>query len=316
MINKLLAIVIPAYKQTFLRRTLASIANQTVKDFTVYIGDDNSPHDLYAIVKEFKGQMPLVYKKFSDNVGGKDLVQQWNRCIDLIGNEEWIWLFSDDDVMQPGCVEAFYRSVTEHPQCDLFHFNVDMIDGNDALIDFTNPYPQYLAVSDFHAGRIKSTIRSYVIEYIFKKEKFLACGGFEHFDLAWSTDDATWLKIGREQGITTIKEAKVQWRSSAENITPNVNDAAIAQRKINSLLNYTRWQTAFFMQYHIADKTSSLEKVIWFVRNLKNFKHSFSKSLRMKMVSEYLDIIKARHLYVVAYLYFLLTDYKKGDFIP
>ena len=43
---KKLAIIIPAYKQRFLRETLDSIAKQNNHDFTVYIGDDASPYQL------------------------------------------------------------------------------------------------------------------------------------------------------------------------------------------------------------------------------------------------------------------------------
>ena len=39
-----LAIVIPAYKSTFLPAALDSIAAQTCQDFTLYIGDDCSPN--------------------------------------------------------------------------------------------------------------------------------------------------------------------------------------------------------------------------------------------------------------------------------
>lgn len=316
MLPQSLAIIIPAYKQTFLERALDSLAQQSEKNFTVYIGDDSSPHDLYSIVEKFEASLKIVYQRFDDNLGGKDLVQQWNRCVDLTKGESWVWLFSDDDEMDANCVEVFYAALEQQPQCDLFHFDVDIIDEHDKVIGSTNKYPQCMQVSDFHAGRIKSTIRSYVVEYIFRKETFLACGRFENFDLAWSSDDATWMKIARRNGIYTLSNAKIKWRRSSENITPNVNDPAIAQRKIGSLLSYTRWQMRFFEQYNIPDQTSSFNKLIWFLRNVKNFKYIFSRRRRMDMVADYLTVIKARHLLIFAYLYFLLTDYKKARFVP
>ena len=104
-----LAIVIPAYKATFLAAALDSIAAQTCKDFTLYIGDDHSPNNLEEIVGRYREKINLVYKRFDNNLGGKDLVAQWERCIDMTQDEEWLWLFSDDDVMEPSCVENFYR---------------------------------------------------------------------------------------------------------------------------------------------------------------------------------------------------------------
>src|ERR1035437_3960780 len=105
-----LAIVIPAYKRMFFNEALSSIAKQTNKNFTLYIGDDCSPCNLYNIVEKYEKSIPIVYRHFDENIGRKDLVVQWERCIDLVGDEEWIWLFSDDDIMDPTCVENFYNT--------------------------------------------------------------------------------------------------------------------------------------------------------------------------------------------------------------
>ena len=93
--NKL-AIVIPAFKIRFLSQTLDSIARQSCKDFTLYIGDDNSPDDIYSVVREYEDVIDIVYKKFPENLGSKDLLSHWERCIDM-ALEPYIFFFSDDD---------------------------------------------------------------------------------------------------------------------------------------------------------------------------------------------------------------------------
>ncbi|MCS3153719.1 glycosyltransferase [Phocaeicola dorei] len=94
-----MAIVIPAYKGRFLKETLDSIAVQAHKDeFVLYIGDDASPERLDKIVESYQNKVNLVYHRFSENMGGKDLVAHWERCIQLSA-EPFIWLFSDDDLM-------------------------------------------------------------------------------------------------------------------------------------------------------------------------------------------------------------------------
>lgn len=102
---KKLAIVIPAYKGRFLKETLDSIAVQAHKDeFVLYIGDDASPERLDKIVESYQNKVNLVYHRFSENMGGKDLVAHWERCIQLSA-EPFIWLFSDDDLMPADGVE-------------------------------------------------------------------------------------------------------------------------------------------------------------------------------------------------------------------
>ena len=78
-----MAIIIPAYKASFLRQTLESVAAQTCRDFRVYIGDDKSPEDLQTIVRAYADKMPIVYRRFDENLGGTDLVAHWERCIRL-----------------------------------------------------------------------------------------------------------------------------------------------------------------------------------------------------------------------------------------
>ena len=103
-----LAIIIPVYKPDFLEEALECLAAQTCKDFTVYVGDDCSPHPLSEIVMPFKEKMNLHYTRFDSNLGAKDLIGQWERCVALAQDEEWLWLFSDDDQMDNNCVESFY----------------------------------------------------------------------------------------------------------------------------------------------------------------------------------------------------------------
>jgi glycosyltransferase involved in cell wall biosynthesis len=69
---KQLAIIIPAYKATFLPAALDSIAAQTCQDFTLYIGDDCSPEPIGSIVEQYKDRIELVYQRFDTNLGGKD----------------------------------------------------------------------------------------------------------------------------------------------------------------------------------------------------------------------------------------------------
>ena len=96
----LLAIVIPAYKSKFLELALNSICKQTDKRFHLYIGDDNSPEHLYDIILKYEDKITLTYKRFDENLGRNDLIAHWERCIDLVQDEEYIWFFSDDDMME------------------------------------------------------------------------------------------------------------------------------------------------------------------------------------------------------------------------
>ena len=91
MENKI-AVIIPAYKDTYLLNTLISINNQTDKKFNLYICNDSSPYNIEKVLADFKkiNKIHFEYIKFENNLGGSDLIQHWNRCINQIKNEEWI----------------------------------------------------------------------------------------------------------------------------------------------------------------------------------------------------------------------------------
>lgn len=233
-----LAIVIPAWKPDFFAEALDSIARQTDQDFHVYIGDDHGSPLLREIAARTLAGIPHTFHRFEQNMGGSDLVGHWQRCMELVGQEEWIWLFSDDDVMHPGCVEAFHRARRE-VDADLFRFEIEVIDSSSTLTHVP-PVVDCKDVSEFARGRMIHGYTSFVIEWIFRRSRFQEVGGFQRFDLAWCSDDATWIKIGSRRPPVLVRGAPVRWRKSAQNISPDERPETV-WRKTNSRIEFMRW---------------------------------------------------------------------------
>ncbi|KAF2509240.1 glycosyltransferase family 2 protein [Flavobacterium zhairuonense] len=272
MMENNLAIIIPAYKADFLDDALQSIANQTCKRFTLYIGDDCSPNNLYAIVCKYEGLIDIVYKKFAKNIGGYDLVGQWERCIDMVQEEEWLWLFSDDDIMTNNCVEEFYKYLDSDKEAQLLHFNVDIINEKGKCEKQGNLFPSRLSSLDFFRRRMEGEIFSFAVEYVFTRKLYFQNGKFQKFDLAWCSDDATWVKFARDFDILTINSsAKVYWRYSGQNISSLNVDESILLRKLNSKLEYLKWAINFFKDNRIALTYNRVSKIKWVLLDLKEF---------------------------------------------
>lgn len=240
-----LAIIIPAYKSTFLAAALDSIAAQTCKDFTVYIGDDHSPNHLEEIVEMYKDKMQLVYKKFDTNVGGKDLVAQWKRCVEMAHYEKWLWLFSDDDVMEPRCVEEFYQRVKEHPNAGLVHFNLLKLENSTGNLYDLPKFPEYCPAKMYLDEKVRGHFISMVVEFVTRRDVYEKTGGFQNFDMAWGSDFCSWVKFSHAAGgIWTCPTAKVHWRESNENISPDTSNKTV-YRKMNSVIKDVKWLTDF-----------------------------------------------------------------------
>ena len=95
--------VLPAYKILYFKEAIDSILAQTYTDFELIIVNDASPEDLEAIVKDYNDSRIRYYVN-TQNLGGKDLVAQWNHCLEY-AKSDYVILASDDDVYMPNYLE-------------------------------------------------------------------------------------------------------------------------------------------------------------------------------------------------------------------
>ncbi len=282
------AVVIPAYKSVYLADALSSLAEQTNMNFTVYVGDDASPHDLNSIVSAFSDRLNIVYKRFETNLGGLDLVAQWERCVDMVREEEWIWFFSDDDRLDSHCMERLQNYLSQAPDIDLVHFNVRVIDGNGHLEHSGGTdFPLHYKSEDFARDRLKNKQQSFMVEFVFRRSYFEAVGRFQKFDLAWGSDVATCMKLAHPRGIVTLTGANVFWRRSEYNISPNESKEMV-RRKMSALVDWFVWLRSFQSERKIKVQVSpfliymrrwigfrgrnGLLKTIFEIRRLVSFK--------------------------------------------
>lgn len=222
----MLAIVIPYYKLTFFEATLQSLQNQTNKQFKVYIGDDASPENPSLLLEKYKKNSNLVYKRFENNLGSISLVNQWQRCLDMVQNEEWVMILCDDDVLSENCVAEFYTSLYEINQhnINVIRYATVVINEKHDRISKIHEHPKFEKSSDFLMRKIKGGTRSSLSEFIFRKKVLLDIK-FKELPLAWYSDYLAVLECTYFQYMYTINNALVFFRLSELNITGRTDDA-------------------------------------------------------------------------------------------
>lgn len=236
--NKL-AIVIPAFKIRFLSQTLDSIARQSCKDFTLYIGDDNSPDDIYSVVREYEDVIDIVYKKFPENLGSKDLLSHWERCIDM-AVEPYIFFFSDDDIMPFDIVSRFYDTLSKYPQKEFFRIQLAVVSERNELISTNSCLKDTVTAEEMLCDKLFGKMNSAACEFIFSANLYHKIKGFVHFPLAWCSDDATFFKMAQEaDGAIAIHGYPVLWRN-AEGVNIS-NDKSYNKEKVTATLMFIRW---------------------------------------------------------------------------
>ncbi|WP_051697909.1 glycosyltransferase family 2 protein [Prevotella sp. 10(H)] len=245
-----IAIIIPAYKSEFLSFTLDSLSNQTDKNFRVYIGDDNSPANLYEIVSRYEDNLKIFYKRYKKNMGGKDLVAHWNRCLEMIQDEAWFIMFSDDDLMDPDCIKLLREEIQKSDN-DVFHFNLKIIDTEGNITNTPPQYPGNLSSIDFFKQLYSYKIDARMPEFVFRLSHFRKTGGFIPFNLAMCSDNATVMNCAYEKGIRTIENAYVQWRYSGKNVSSSTDSVPVNEKMFKALIDFFNWTIRFCKRYNI-----------------------------------------------------------------
>ena len=234
-----LTIVIPYYKLRYLDAALTSLAAQSQKGFKLFIGDDASPEDPGELIRKYEDVLDIRYHRFDENLGRKSLVKQWDRCVRET-DSEWVWLFSDDDVAEPECIESFLSTLEKtEGRYNVYRFNTDIIDGNDAIMHQIPNHPQFESVTEFALAKVAFERFSFGVEHIFRRSAFDAANGFVEFPLAWCSDDASWIVFGQSSGFCTMEAGKVLFRVSGINLSSPIPE--LVGQKLEAFRLYLLW---------------------------------------------------------------------------
>lgn len=110
--SPLITIAIPTFNRaSLLHRLLGQLGSQINSDVRVelIISDNASTDTTSSVVKEFQDQgMPVRYLRNSTNIGADRNILQ---CFDAALGE-YVWIFSDDDLMAPGTVHRLLDTLS------------------------------------------------------------------------------------------------------------------------------------------------------------------------------------------------------------
>ena len=205
----LFSFILPAYKAPFLQEAIESILNQTYQNLELVIVDDASPEDLKSIVNTFSDTRIRYYRN-EKNIGGTDLVKQWNHCLSF-ATGDYVILAADDDVYDKKFLSEAVGLFKKYPEVSLLRAWTQSIDeyGNISGIDIK--CAEYMNVWEFIL--VSNHISAGIGNYVFKKDQLLKeC--FINFPAAWWSDWATAINCA-ENGILFTDKILYSFRKSA-----------------------------------------------------------------------------------------------------
>jgi glycosyltransferase involved in cell wall biosynthesis len=247
------SIGIPAFKSAFLKECINSILMQTFKEFELIIINDASPDPIDEIISIFEDSR-IQYYKNEQNVGAKDVVNNWNKCLDLAKGDYFI-LMGDDDKLEPNYLEEFDLLIKKYPHLDIFHCRSKIINGQSEIIALTPSWPEYENIYDNIWHRIKGFRLQYISDFVYKTQALKDKKGFYYLPLAWGSDDITaYSQIGNK-GIAHTNNCLLNYRNSPITISNSGN----IDLKLLAIEGERKW----FDEFLSSSKPMGIDKVVF-----------------------------------------------------
>lgn len=232
-------VAIPAYKGKFLRESIASVLNQSYKDFELIVVDDASPDNLYETVRQFNDDR-LHFHRNDRNMGAVNVVDNWNKCLSL-AHGDYICLLGDDDIMGENYLKAVDELARKYPAANAFHGRTMEIDENGECTLLHQAWPEWQSVYDLIWHRIARLRVTFVSDFTFKVSALKSVGGYYKLPLAWGSDDITSYLMAEKGGIASTNNVIFYYRRHSTSIT----SSGSAKPKLEAIEQEGQWLTGF-----------------------------------------------------------------------
>ena len=238
--SPLFSFIMPAYKRRFIADAIGSILSQTYSDFELVVVNDASPDDLREAVSHFRDQR-LRYEENAENIGGRDLVANWNHCLQY-ARGEYVVLATDDDVAEPAYLADAVRLLKKYPTADLLRQGVRKIGPGGEQLEYELFPKEHLSASEFAYFWGCCGLISCISNFVFRREPLLRMGGFVSFPHAHFSDVATALAMSRN-GVACVQAYNTCFRMSDINLS-NRGDWRLALEQIKASGMFMKWLEA------------------------------------------------------------------------
>lgn len=277
------SIVIPAYKDKYLREAIESVLTQSYKDFELIILDDASPYPISDIVELYVNDSRVRFFRNSNNVGAIHVVDNWNKCLSLASGE-YVICMGDDDCLSADCLELYSNYIEKYPECNLFHGGTEMIDEQSDFINIQEGRPLRESVYSMAWHRLMRKREQYIGDFLFKTSKLKEVGGFYHLPLAWASDDISAYRAAFDMGVVNLPEIVFKYRINSINITSTGN----VKIKLDAIDLEKLWYEDVLLNGPEQNPQDAKYKLL--------IKKNLSSAFRRKYISTYADGIRSNFI--------------------
>lgn len=257
--------ILPAWKGRYLREAIQSILNQSCFDFELIVVDDCSPEALEKIVGAFRDSR-IEYHRNEHNIGGRDLVAQWNHCLQY-AHGDYVILATDDDLYEPKFLEEMLQLIDTYPAVELLRARILQVNADNHIMGIDRCYKEHLTKDEFVYHMLHG-MKGGIPQYVFRRQALIDKGGFVRFPKAWASDDATAIMMA-EHGVATTQEHLVRFRWSDINIS---SDKRSIVEKVQARLLFYHW-----LRQHLIPINPVDEEAAFLHKNIDEYLSVYNK---------------------------------------
>lgn len=282
-----ISFVMPAWKSRFIRQAILSILRQTCPEWELIVVDDCSPEPLEEIVNTFKDSR-IRYIRNDENLGGKDLVRQWNHCI-TFAKGDFIVLASDDDIYKETFCGECVRLIDKYPSVNLVRSSVETID-EDGKHLYSDYIPsEFISKQEYLYLWLTGQLSTCIGNFAFRRTALMEAGGFISFPCAFGTDVATPIALSNN-GVANLPQMLFCFRVSSQHLSA---DKSRYVEKLEAISQLSEWLQAIDNEGRTTTEFKEYESVM------------NADYLHRKVVYEYYNLVikflPLRKLYYLRY---------------
>lgn len=266
-------IAIPAYKSTFLKSCIDSILAQTYTDFEIVILNDCSPEPVEEIVQSYSDARIRYYKN-PTNVGAKNVVNNWNKCLEL-AHGTYFMCMGDDDMLAPNCLEEYVNLINKYPNLNIYHARTMIIDEESKPVSLQEDAAGYESLYSLVWHNIVKDRLRYVGDFLYKTSILKERGGYVFRPYAWGSDYVTTYIAAEGTGIANSHVPTFLYRVNTRSITTNLH----SKEAMDATMEAQKWQEEF-----VDRSTYNLEDEIY-RQSLKRSLPSINSKIRVYSVA-------------------------------
>lgn len=198
----MISIILPTYQRAaYLDRCIASVVNQTYKNWELIVVDDGSQDSTFAVVKAWVDHDPRISYCYHRNQGAG-----LARNLGLrFAQGDYITFIDSDDCYLPEHLYSRWQWLQDHPE-------VDLIQGGLLL-------PEEVWVRDYYHPDQWINLRECVVcpTFFGKRQVFEVLGGFR--PLPYGEDTDLWERASQQFRVMSLRDPETYVYTRAENST-------------------------------------------------------------------------------------------------